>query len=129
MPREMPLGKIHLRNLKEAADCGCAIVPPMLTFYNGAETVREQPFLTFDSSDANAVFFDTFQTAFSACEREDFGYEFQARAALSSLLLFILQTQRSRLQPDVRHLRNTSEADARVDRPAHGRADHGKTHR
>lgn len=42
VPREMPLGKIHLRNLKEAADCGCAIVPPMLTFYNGAETVREQ---------------------------------------------------------------------------------------
>ena len=49
------------------------------------------PFLTFDSSDANAVFFDTFHTAFSACEREDFGYEFQARAALSSLLLFVLQ--------------------------------------
>ena len=42
VPREMPLGKIHLRNMKEAADCGCAIVPPMLTFYNGAETVREQ---------------------------------------------------------------------------------------
>ncbi len=42
VPREMPLGKIHLRNLKEAADCDCAIVPPMLTFYNGAETVREQ---------------------------------------------------------------------------------------
>ena len=42
VPREMPLGKIHLRNLKEAADCGCVIVPPMLTFYNGAETVREQ---------------------------------------------------------------------------------------
>ena len=42
VPREMPLGKIHLRNLKEAADCGCAIIPPMLTFYNGAETVREQ---------------------------------------------------------------------------------------
>ncbi len=34
VPREMPLGKIHLRNLKEAADCDCAIVPPMLTFYN-----------------------------------------------------------------------------------------------
>ena len=24
VPREMPLGKIHLRNLKDAADCGCA---------------------------------------------------------------------------------------------------------
>lgn len=42
VPREMPLGRIHLRNLKEAADCGCAIVPPMLTFYNGANSVEKQ---------------------------------------------------------------------------------------
>lgn len=33
-PREMPLGKIHLRNMVEAADLGCLIIPPMLTFYN-----------------------------------------------------------------------------------------------
>lgn len=49
------------------------------------------PFLTFKASEANAVFFDTFQKAFSACEREGFGYEFEVRAALSSLLLFVLQ--------------------------------------
>lgn len=42
VPREMPLGRIHLRNLKEAADCGCAIVPPMLTFYNGADSLEKQ---------------------------------------------------------------------------------------
>lgn len=42
VPREMPLGRIHLRNLKEAADCGCVIVPPMLTFYNGAQTMEAQ---------------------------------------------------------------------------------------
>ena len=42
VPREMPLGRIHLKNLKEAAECGCAIVPPMLTFYNGADTVEKQ---------------------------------------------------------------------------------------
>lgn len=41
-PREMPLGRIHLRNLKEAADYGCVIVPPMLTFYNGADTIEAQ---------------------------------------------------------------------------------------
>lgn len=41
-PREMPLGKIHLRNMEQAAQCGCTIVPPMLTFYNGAETVEDQ---------------------------------------------------------------------------------------
>ena len=58
------------------------------------------PFLTFESSDENAVFFDTFQTAFSACEHEDFGYEFQVRAALSSLLLFVLQT--SKVAPPAR---------------------------
>ncbi len=42
VPREMPLSKVHLRNLKEAADIGCTIVPPMLTFYNGARTLEDQ---------------------------------------------------------------------------------------
>ncbi len=42
VPREMPLSRLHLRNLKEAADLGCAIVPPVLTFYNGAETMEDQ---------------------------------------------------------------------------------------
>lgn len=42
VPREMPLGKLHLRNLKEVADLGASIVPPMLTFYNGANSMEEQ---------------------------------------------------------------------------------------
>jgi 4-hydroxy-3-polyprenylbenzoate decarboxylase len=42
VPREMPLSRIHLRNLKECADAGCAIVPPMLTFYNGANSIQRQ---------------------------------------------------------------------------------------
>ena len=42
VPREMPLSRIHLRNLKEAADYGCTIVPPMLSFYSGATTVEQQ---------------------------------------------------------------------------------------
>lgn len=42
VPREMPLSRIHLRNLKEAADAGCVVVPPMLTFYNHADTVEKQ---------------------------------------------------------------------------------------
>lgn len=42
VPREMPLGKVHLRNLKEASDLGCNIVPPMLTFYNGASSMNDQ---------------------------------------------------------------------------------------
>lgn len=41
-PREMPLGKIHLRNMKEAADLGCAVVPPVLSFYSGQMTVQDQ---------------------------------------------------------------------------------------
>lgn len=40
--REMPFSKVHLRNMKEAADNGCAIVSPVLTFYNGALTLVEQ---------------------------------------------------------------------------------------
>lgn len=42
VPREMPFGRIHLKNLKEAADYGCCIVPPVLTFYNGADTLEKQ---------------------------------------------------------------------------------------
>lgn len=42
VPREMPFGKVHLRNLSQAADLGCSIVPPMLTFYNNADTVEAQ---------------------------------------------------------------------------------------
>lgn len=42
VPREIPLSQIHLRNLKELADCGAVIVPPMLTFYNVPSTIDEQ---------------------------------------------------------------------------------------
>ena len=41
-PREMPLGKLHLRNLNTAAELGCVIVPPMLSFYSGQMTVEDQ---------------------------------------------------------------------------------------
>jgi 4-hydroxy-3-polyprenylbenzoate decarboxylase len=42
VPREMPLGKVHIRNLKEASDLGCVIVPPMLTFYNNPGSLTDQ---------------------------------------------------------------------------------------
>lgn len=42
VPREMPLGKIHVRNMLAAADAGCVLVPPMLTFYNGPITIEDQ---------------------------------------------------------------------------------------
>ena len=42
VPREMPMSRIHLRNIKECADNGCAIVPPMLTFYNGSNSLEQQ---------------------------------------------------------------------------------------
>lgn len=41
-PREMPLGKLHLRNLNTAADLGCTIVPPMMSFYSGQTTIDDQ---------------------------------------------------------------------------------------
>lgn len=41
-PREMPFGKLHLRNLNTAAELGCVIVPPMLSFYSGQTTVEDQ---------------------------------------------------------------------------------------
>ena len=42
VPRETPLSRVHLRNLAEAAAMGCAIIPPMLTFYGDADTVEKQ---------------------------------------------------------------------------------------
>jgi len=42
VPREMPLGKGHIRNLKEASELGCVIIPPMLTFYNMPDTLMDQ---------------------------------------------------------------------------------------
>lgn len=41
-PREMPLGKIHLHNMELAAHYGCTVIPPVLTFYNGAQTIEDQ---------------------------------------------------------------------------------------
>lgn len=42
VPREMPLSRIHLKNIKECADYGCVVVPPMLTFYNGSNSIEKQ---------------------------------------------------------------------------------------
>lgn len=42
VPREMPLSRVHLDNLKKAADYGCILIPPMLTFYNHPTTVEQQ---------------------------------------------------------------------------------------
>lgn len=42
VPREMPLSRIHLKNIKECADDGCVIIPPMLTFYNGSNSIEKQ---------------------------------------------------------------------------------------
>lgn len=42
VPREMPLGRIHCRNLLTAAEAGCVIIPPMLTFYSNYPTLDDQ---------------------------------------------------------------------------------------
>lgn len=42
VPREMPLSRIHLKNMLEASDIGCAIIPPVLTFYNQPGTIQDQ---------------------------------------------------------------------------------------
>ncbi len=41
IPREMPLGKVHLRNLLTANELGCTIIPPVLTFYNHPASVQD----------------------------------------------------------------------------------------
>lgn len=39
--RESPLSTVHLRNLYEASQLGAVIVPPMLTYYHGPESVED----------------------------------------------------------------------------------------
>ncbi len=41
MPRETPLSAIHLENMLTLARLGCAIVPPMLTFYNRPQSLDD----------------------------------------------------------------------------------------
>lgn len=41
VPRELPLSSIHLKNMTEAAYHGCAILPPMMTFYNNPNTIQD----------------------------------------------------------------------------------------
>ncbi len=41
VPRETPFSPIHLRNLYELSMMGVAVVPPMMTFYNGPQTVDD----------------------------------------------------------------------------------------
>lgn len=42
VPREMPFSKIHLRNMKDLADMGVVIMPPVLTFYNTDHSIDAQ---------------------------------------------------------------------------------------
>ena len=39
--RETPLSRIHLRNMLALAEMGAVILPPMMTFYSGPQTVDD----------------------------------------------------------------------------------------
>ena len=41
LPREMPFNTIHLQNMQAAAQHGCLIMPPMLTFYNHPTSIDD----------------------------------------------------------------------------------------
>jgi 4-hydroxy-3-polyprenylbenzoate decarboxylase len=41
VPREFPLSSIHLENMARAANHGCTIMPPVLTFYNNPKTIQD----------------------------------------------------------------------------------------
>ncbi len=41
VPRELPLSQIVLRNMKELAEVGAVIIPPMMEFYTRPETVDD----------------------------------------------------------------------------------------
>lgn len=39
--RESPLSRIHLKNLLELSDAGAVVMPPMMSFYNGPQSVDD----------------------------------------------------------------------------------------
>ncbi len=41
VPREMPLGRVHLRNLLAASELGCVIVSSVLTFFIRPQSVQD----------------------------------------------------------------------------------------
>lgn len=42
VPREMPMNRAHCRNLLRVCEDGYVVMPPVLTFYNGCETMMDQ---------------------------------------------------------------------------------------
>ena len=42
VPRELPFSALHLKNLHKVAKYGATVMAPVLTFYNGADTVEKQ---------------------------------------------------------------------------------------
>ncbi len=42
VPRECPLSPAHLRNMLQVTEDGYTVLPPVLSFYNGAKTTDEQ---------------------------------------------------------------------------------------
>lgn len=41
VPRETPMSVIHCRNMLALAELGCAIIPPVMTFYNHPESISD----------------------------------------------------------------------------------------
>ncbi len=41
VPRECPLGTVHLRNMYEADRMGAVIIPPVLSYYNHPESIED----------------------------------------------------------------------------------------
>ena len=41
VPREMPFGRIHLKNMLALSEAGAVIIPPVMTFYNGISSAAE----------------------------------------------------------------------------------------
>ena len=39
--RELPLSLVHLKNMTTVTECGCIVLPPMLTFYNKPQTIQD----------------------------------------------------------------------------------------
>lgn len=65
------------------------------------------PFLKFQRQTGDSVYFEQFDKAFAACVKEEYGYEFQVRNALSHILLYVSEKSRSAPRRSIPSLHET----------------------
>lgn len=96
VPRECPLGTIHLRNMYELSQMGAVLLPPVMSYYNHPKTVedcsRHIAGKILDQFDLEGDAFIRWNGMDRGIKRTLFGKEIKADATLLDDGIFVLLT-------------------------------------